>query len=240
MSSSKHRPSETDLLSIIASLESRVSKLERSPRIGNTAIDTGGLTVTDGDIIIKDNAGNEVIRIFNNDPPEIRFAPLGADTDHIASLYANEETFGGFDQTIGRLQVRTDPGLAQDGGALSVFRTGVKLNHIDNATGAEGAFEAGIINGTAGMLHLIGRWLNGIQVSGTDAVLTGSLTTAVANSTTVTYTFTYASTIAPVIGFLSSGGAVSWSITAQSTASFTVAWGGAAASKTLNMWNIRL
>jgi len=237
--SDKYRSTE-DLLAMIKELEDKVSKLERNPRIGNTAIDSGGLTVNGGDIIVKDTNGVEIIKIFKSDPPEIRFAPLGDDTTHVASIFAQEETIFGVDQTAGRFQIRTVPGLLQDGGGVLLYNNGARLSHVDNATGAEGGYEAGIFNSTPGIVRIFGRWLNTFQISSTDAVITGSVTSGVANSVTITYTITFATTIVPVLGFLSTAGAVSWSITAQSTSAFTVAWTGAAAAKTINMWNTRL
>lgn len=241
MSSNGRYPTDpNDLITTIDKLRRRIHKLERNPRVGDTAIDRGNLVVNGGDIIIRNNDGIDVIRMFQDNPPEIRFAPIGADSDHVASLYAQDETINSTDQTAGYFQIRTLPGLTADGGYVKIYKDGATLGHIDAGSGDEGSYNTGVINGTTGALRIVGRWLNLVQVSASDALFTGTIATGVANSATLNYTTPFATTIVPVIGFVSTAGAIAWSITAQSTSSFTVAWGGAAAAKVLNMWNVRL
>ena len=80
MRSGKYRTEPPDILEKITELERRLSVLERVPRIGNTSIDTGSLTVKGGDIVIQNAEGIDIIRIFQSGDiggaPEIRFTPL--------------------------------------------------------------------------------------------------------------------------------------------------------------------
>lgn len=238
--SSKYQTDPNDLIQALAALRQRVSVLERTTRAGNTGIDRGNLVVNGGDIIIKNNAGIDVIRMFQDNPPEIRFAPIGSDSDHVASFYSQDETINGTAQTAGYLQIRTVPGLVADGGYIKTFKDGAILGWTDNATGDVGSYETGLINSQTGTLRIVGRWLNLVQTSASDALFTGSIATGVANSATLNYNTPFATSMVPIIGFVSTAGAIAWSVTAQSSASFTVSWGGAAAAKVLNIWGVRL
>lgn len=237
---SKYNTETDDLIKRIRTLEETISRMERTPRTSNTAIDTGEFVVNGGDIIIRDNDGNDIIRMFQEDPPEIRFTPLGEDTTHVGSVYAQDEVINGVQQTATYFAIRNTPALAFDGGGLKVFNDGIKLFHITNSSGEESAFEAGLIGGTQGALHCTGRWLNFIQNTANDAILTGTFTSGPVSTITFTYAITYATIIVPIVGLLSAAGAVSFSITAQSVSSFTVAWSGGAAVKTINWWGVRL
>lgn len=237
---SRYSTGPDELIQRIKNLEDTISRMERTPRTSNAAIDSGGLVVNGGDIIIRDNDGNDIIRMFQDDPPEIRFTPLGEDTTHVGSVYAQDEVINGTTQTATYFAIRNTPALAFDGGGLKVFNDGVKLFHITNSSGEESAFEAGLMNGTQGVLHCTGRWLNFIQNSASDGIATGSFTTGAVSSFTITHAVAYATIVAPIIGLVSAAGAVSFSLTAQSVSSFTVAWSGGAAVKTINWWGVRL
>jgi hypothetical protein len=58
----RYRTKEPDLIEKIIELETRISKLERSPQIGDTAIDARSLTIREGSLIVKDN--NDVITVI--------------------------------------------------------------------------------------------------------------------------------------------------------------------------------
>lgn len=240
----RYRQETPDLTTLITQLEQRLKILEANPRIGATAIDTGSLTVKGGEIIIEDDEGTPIIRMFRNvdngQNPEIRFSPLGPASDHVNAVYSQYGTFEGVNQLLARFDVVTEPGFELDGGSLQLFQTGGRLAFKDDASGLESCFEAGIIGGVAGRVRIKGRWAEEFQIETTDAVYAGT-TNFGAGFGGVTYAYfsTWASTMVPIIGLLNSGGVVSWNLSAFSTASFTLVWSGTAA-KTINMWCVRV
>lgn len=240
----RYRDEPEDLVNEIIELERRLSALERSPRISHSSIDAGALTIRGGDLIIEDENGVQVLRLFRSGDiggnPEIRFTPLGGSSSHAVSIYAEDIVLDETPQTIGKFEVVDLGTLARDGGFMELSQTSAKVGYEDDDSGVEAYIQIGNLSGADGRIRIVGRWLNNFQFDTIDALLTGEFSLGAGfGSLVYSYLFTFASTIVPILGLLNSGGAISWAITAQSTTGFTVAWSGTAA-KTVNIWAVRL
>lgn len=91
---------QTDLIAQIADLRARLDRLERTPQIGATSIDSGDLTIMNGSIIVKDAAGN--VRVQMGKLPDgnydiAAFSADGLSTVNLAALAFGP--VGAFDTT---------------------------------------------------------------------------------------------------------------------------------------------
>src|SRR5688572_32655963 len=66
-----------DLLEQIAQLQQRIETLENARRLGNTSLDGGELSIRGGDIVVRSNSGNQVIRMEHSGQPTMRIYPEG-------------------------------------------------------------------------------------------------------------------------------------------------------------------
>jgi len=240
----KYRTGSVDLIDRIIALKRRIRALENNPRIVATAIDGGELIVpAEGQItIFKDDGSVGIVIAYYTTLgiAVIRFVPQG-NADPEIVYYVQDINFDGIAQTNNQYYRYTPATGFVDGGSLSMSETFVTLRYVPaNVQQGQIALREFSIYGAPGNLWFIGQWLNEFQVATTDAIYSGSRSiSAGVSSATVTYSATFATTVAPVLGFHSASGAVAWSLTAQSSSAFTVAWTGTTA-KILNMWNTRL
>lgn len=59
----RYRREPADLVQRVIDLEARLSRLERTPKLGTSAIDSGGLTINEGALRIQDASGNVIIEL---------------------------------------------------------------------------------------------------------------------------------------------------------------------------------
>jgi hypothetical protein len=230
-----------DLVSQIRELAQRISILERTPRIGNTAIDTGQITVKGGDVVVETPEGVDVIRITQsglNGTPEIRLSPLGAASTHVNTVTTNRETIDGSLQTVGKFEVVNLDGDI-DGGFAHLYETGAKMGWHRDSDGLECFWQVGTIASVVGAIRAVGRWMNGTNIS-TEAILPWTFDIGAGfGGTTAPFSPSFTTAVIPIVGLLNSGGVVTWCITAQSSSSVTILWSGTAA-KTVNLWVARI
>ena len=219
---------------VIEELSSRSSSLQ----IGHTSIEDGNFIIRNGDIIVSESDDTIVLRILHGQTPEIRMWPLGETDTHRAALFSHDFSIDGPPDQAVLLSIETT-GATQDGGKLLLTRGYTVLSHQPNG-GSESYFWLNA-DGVLPQIGLYqGKWPDRAQYNTDQGLYPGVFNvTAGFGSLTHTYNASFASTVAPVIGLVNTGGTVSWNITAMSTSAFTVTWTGTAA-KTINIWNFRI
>lgn len=228
MTQRRYHRSRRDLLEIIAELQVRVDKLETTRRLGSAAVESGELVLNGGDLVVKNDAGEVVLRILHGNTPEVRMTPTGGPTDYRATSFSWEHEALG---TIWQAGIQKPDG-SQDGGKLLLMQTGSYLS-FQPASGDEVYLGLGTISGNDDSVYLRGRFVNGYINDGKEALVAGSVSIgAGVSSYSHTYSPTFATAPVVVYGLLNSAGAVTHSLTASSTSGFTVAWSGTLA-KTL-------
>lgn len=241
---------ESDLIGRVLDIKRRIEILEGNPRIGATAIDTGNLLVRiPTNIVVEDDEGNAVITATGQSVfgPTIGFTPAGPITQH-AELSGRDRLFDLINQTYIEYGVYdlADPGNTTNGGYTVLFQTGATVGYNPAAGGVadevyfqcrnEQPFGLGLFQDT---VRIVGKWVNDTSISDQDSIYSGTRAVGAAGSATISYPVTYATTVYPVVTVMDTGAVVSFCLTAQSAASFTVAWSNATA-KTINMWNVRM
>jgi hypothetical protein len=231
----RHNRLPRDLTTIVAELMERVDKLETVRRLGTSSVDSGQLVLNGGDLVVKNNAGQIVLRIISGDTPEVRMTPTGGDTNYRATSLAWEsETLG----TIWQAGVQDETG-EQDGGKLLLMQSGAYLSNQPKV-GDEAYLSIGALGDWHDTYYFKGKWPNNVILDGKEAVAMGTVNVAAGvSSTTVTYATPFTGTPIVVYSLLNSAGAVTHSLTASSASAFTVAWSGTLA-KTLNWVAFRI
>lgn len=239
----RYRVEPLSLLDKIQELKRRIALLERSPKIGNTSIDGGSLRIKiDDGLKVADEDGNIIIETAGS-PQRPRFRIYTAEDTNDTQFEA-----GGSITDFGPLEsgtqifVNYSLNTIPDFGFVSSWETGTAIGKAV-AESSTSYFEARNLSGfgfPSDHLRMFGRFADRNPQTAGDTLYTGTDTTGAVSSITVNYPFTFNSTIAPVVGVLNSGGAISFVLTAQSTSSFTLAWTGGAVAKTLNFWNVRI
>ena len=230
---------QKDIVEYVRELLTRVEAGESSLQIGHTAIEDGDLIVRNGDIVVSESDGEVVLRILHGGTPEIRMYPLGDTDTHRVALFAYDFNAGGSPDQAVQLCVETSPGAAQDGGKLLMSRQYAILSHQPNG-GAESYLWLNA--NSAGTQEAVyrGKWTNSLQFDNNMGLYMGVINTGGGfTSWTHTYFTSFATTIAPVVGLVNTGGAITWTITAMTTSAFTVSWTGTA-TKIINFWNFRV
>lgn len=231
---------QKDIVEYIRDLRGRMADKETSLQIGNTAIEDGSLTVRNGDIIVSESDGHVVLRVLHGEIPEIRFFPIGESSDtHRGAIFSYDASGNPLDpnQVLALDIEELDSDV--DGGKIELTKKDAFIGHVPNGLGQTWIW-FNPFGDTTQLMAFNGRLSNQFQYSNEDAIYTGSeAVSAGFSSYTHTYFTSFATTVAPVVGLVNTGGAISWVISAMSTSSFTVAWSGTTA-KTVNWWNFRL
>lgn len=89
MSRGRYRTDDNvDLLARLTQMEERLSRLERIPRIGATAIDRGDLTILEGSLVVIDDEGNPRVRVGKLDDGTYDLTAYSADGSQTVNLAA--------------------------------------------------------------------------------------------------------------------------------------------------------
>lgn len=225
-----------DVFEVFENTERRLRAGETSYRAGHTAIEDGDFVVRNGDIIVSETDDTVVLQIVHGSIPEVRLFPQGVvDPEHWVSILGASpiDTL-----TAGQMEItqETSPGVYDtDGGRVLVWADGALLAHTPF-----GGTESFLwLNYEPEVMLMVGKWLNQIQASTSQAVYTGVIDVVAGfGSWTHTYFAPFVTTMAPVVGLLNTAGALTWNLTAVSTSGFTVSWTGTLA-KTIYFWNFR-
>lgn len=240
------------LTDIVEDMHRRLRSGETAPRIGNTSIDDGNLTVRNGDIIVSLSDGTEVLRIVHGDVPEIRYFATGVDSDRMGAVWGEDRTFdlgpsfGTVDTTVMHMGVydSTVPeDHVQDGGEVRLYFDGAQLAYEPNNGDNDLQLNLNLYGRTPpfqDVIYLQGKWDNSFDFADEGAIATGSFdVTAGFGSFTWFYIQPFATKIAPIIGLVAATANFDWCITEMPTDKFSVDWSDTTA-KTINYWNPRL
>jgi hypothetical protein len=216
---------------IIQELNDRVRALENAKRAANTSIDNGSLTLTGGNLVVKDTSGNTVLTIRQGALPTIEMTPSSSVAQNYLLKYLGwESSTQGAALQLDVNRIENDGSTTRNGGKLLLMRDASYLSHQPD--GASEAFWAAGAGGN-GVLSAKGKFGDGVVADSEAAIIVGKVDIAAGVST---YTYNYATPLAstPVLTYalLNSAGAVTHSLTANSATGFTVAWSGTLA-KTL-------
>lgn len=242
---------KVSLTDIVEDMYRRLRSGETAPRIGNTSIDDGNLTVRNGDIIVSLTDGTEVLRIVHGDVPEIRYFATGVDSDRMGAVWGEDVSydlgsgFGIVDTTVMRIGVydSTIPeDHVNDGGEFEATLTDASIRYEPNNGDNTLRFtlnQYGRIDPFKDVLYFQGKWDINFDFGADGAISTGSIDVSAGfGSFTWFYTQTFASKIAPIVGLVNAGGALTWVITEMPNDKFSVDWSDLTA-KTINFWNPR-
>lgn len=243
---SRYSTGETSLLEKIRSLKNRIAVLERTNQIGNAAIDTGALLVNNETTIrVQDDDGNDLIIVNGNENgsyPLIGFLnPL--DPTNIFSLYARDITIDFPNQTAIEYAIQNWDPITESSGRIGFFlawNLGIFCGHSDATTAYYEARDFSLYAGNSESYHYVGRFINDNNISSADALYNGGRSVTGVSSATITYPITFATSVAAIATMNNVGGAaLSFTTTAESSASFTIAWTGTTA-KDIYMNNPRI
>lgn len=238
----RYRAEPKDLVDTILDLQRRVASLSNNPRIGNTAIDSGQLTVRNGDIVIEDGGGVDVLHFFRQNifgRPEIRFNPQGTTSTKVSSIYSTNESIDGTVQSALKMEILNASTQLLDGGFIHAYQTASKMGYSP-AAGGSSYIQIGTVNGVTGRIHFKGHFSNQFAQTTSDALYVSTINTGGGfGSQTHTFPVTFIGFMRPIASLLNSGGVVSWNITAFSNSAVTISWSGTA-SKNTNIWVFRL
>src|SRR6185503_17779822 len=223
MSEVRQHREQPDLLKMVADLQRRLVALENSRRLGNASIDGGELTVRGGDIVVRNDNNEEVLRIQHGAAPTVTLTPdYGLDA-YKASIFAWESEGQGAALEMG---IRTSADV-RDGSKLLLMKDVAYLTHSPN--GGEEAFLS-ISQYAAATLYLRGKWLVGDQREASDAIVFGIESIgAEFGAASVNFTIPFDSTPFFTYSLFSSVGPVSHNIATLSSSSFTISWSGTTA-----------
>lgn len=242
----KYRQDPMTLVDRVRVLDARINNLERTPRFVSTSIDNGDMVVKANHAIItvKDTNGQPVLYIVTlNNQTAIWYAPPDTPNDFISYQWAFSNLGLDIDQQT-YYQMAMVPSDASNfpimGIALGETISSIEYINDDNTLSSYFQSRKLSLYGLDGNMRIAGRWQNRGQVSNRDGVHCGNATIAAGvSSSTYSYPATFASTMVPIVSLRETTGVVTWCITAQSNASFTVSWTGTLL-KVLNWWCIRL
>src|SRR3954468_3196539 len=208
-----------DLIKAIADLNERIKHLETYQRLSSTSIDGGQLVLRGGDLVVQTAAGEDVYRVLSGDVPVVRVMPSGPSNYRASQFGWESETQG----TAFQQQIEQGDG-SLDGGKLLLMQGAAYMSHQPESL-PESFYSAGVPS--AGLLYMKGKFSNNYVPDGEVALVTGTVSIgAGASSYSHTYSTPLSTTPAVVYGLLNSAGAVTHSLTANSTSGFTVAWSG--------------
>jgi hypothetical protein len=209
-------------------MERRLQIMENARRIGSASIDSGQLTVRNGDIVVVDSNDNPTLSVIHGPTPIIRMDPGGAG-GYRAAQFAWESGVGGatYESHI------EQPNGTQDGGTLLLQQNAAYLSRQPN-TGAEAFIAVGDLGLGTEHFRLRGRWVYNQGYDEQDAVVVGFDQVAAGFGASV-YTFPYAfdQTPAVLVSLTNAGTAVAWDLAAISNTGFTVSWASGTTAKTI-------
>jgi hypothetical protein len=248
----RRKEGKVSLTDILLDMQRRLRAGEVAPRIGNTSIDDGNLTVRNGDIIVSLTDGTEVLRIVHGDVPEIRYFATGVDTDRFGAVWGEDRTFdlgpsfGTVDTTVmnmGVYDASVPEDHVRDGGEVRLYFDGAQLVYEPNNGDNDLQFTLNQYGRTPpfqDVIYMQGKWDINFDFGSEGAISTGSIPVSAGfGSFTWFYTQTFASTIAPVIGLVAATANFDWCVSEMPTDKFSVDWSDTTA-KTINYWNPRL
>lgn len=233
-----------DVVAEVIDLTDRISKLERNPRLTRTAIDHGSLIVNiDGQIVVGGTEGERIVIAYFTDIAStvVLATPDTASSTSNIIMEVSDITLDTVDQTFFNMYSMNIAASSIWGGIFEMLQTLALMAWVENGVVTSFfAFRKFSTFGITGNIYTQGRWLDNQQLSTKEAILSGALSVGAGVSTaTITYAQSYATTMYAIPTLHSASGAVNWSVTAQSAASFTVSWIGTTA-KIINFWNIRM
>lgn len=212
-------------------MESRLATLESARRISNTSIDSGQLTVRNGDIVVVDQNNEMTMQIVHGNVPIIRMRPSNSpDGYEVAQFAWQSATMGATLET----HIEKNDGT-RDGGKLLLQKNAVYLSHQPQ-TGAEAFLACGDLGLGTEHMRFRGRWVYNNGYDEQDAVIFGFDNVA-AGFGASSYAFPFAFDQIPIVlcNIFNSGTAVAWDLSALSNTGFTVAWATGTTAKTV-MW----
>jgi hypothetical protein len=231
------RQKPRDIVEYVRRLEERVSILERAPRLGNASIDSGQLTVKGGDIVVTEADGTtRVMEILHGSIPRINMYPIGdGGEDFKLTSFGWESAEQGAAFQLGVEKVDT----GQDGGKLLLMNRAVYLSLLRDDS-PEVFIALGAIEDYPEHYWFKGRFMNGVDVTDSDALVVGQMDVAGgAASATFTYAVPKLTAMVPVVT-LECTTIMEWQVTVSSATSFTVDWSNDTPAKKINFWAFRI
>lgn len=239
----------SDLLMRIKMLEERISKMERSPQLPNSAIDTGTLTVAGGEIDVLHADGVVAINISRlpvSGAAQMQFYPRTLDPDDSNIRFIGFANTSGYDgSAIPALQIYLQDVDSGDvyGGKILMDREGTIVSHQPEHIAQNEAFlylGRRASDGAYASIYFQGTFNKNLFGTNQDALNVGSFVTGAGfSSFSWNYGVTYAATMYPVVTLLDAGANVAWVLQSFSNSGFTVSWATNTTTKTINFWAFR-
>lgn len=231
------------LVDILGEMQDRLKANDTSLRIGNTTIEDGELLVRNGDIVVGETDGTEVMRLYHGEYPRIHFTPMGADADWTGILFSQELD----DAVYMEMGVyrNEDPLYPAEGGKIALGRGYTILSYHPAYSGGEEIYiwfhPYGDFSGFEEVIAMRGQYPQNTDYDSHQAHVAGTFDMSAGfGGANWSYSNTFPTVIAPIIGLVNTAGLVtSWNLTAMSTTGWTVSWSGLLA-KTVNWWAPRM
>lgn len=231
-----------DVLDYIMKLEKRVSDLETARRITNTTLDTGTLTVVNGDITIVNAEGRVLLRLKGN---ALEFYPGGSSDTTVKQRTWLASGLGGDD---GGVEIAVGNSLSsQNGGRMALSQKSafygmqfsganippaVYLNRAGMFVSDDPTYKQAI--------RFHGLFSPGYAPTGYEAVIADRVYVDPGfSSVYYNYPRSMVGTMAPNVTIQQSGTPVAWTIQSADNSGFTVAWANST-DKYVNVWAVRL
>lgn len=229
---------QPDIVEYIKDINGRLKTGEVGLRIGNTAIDSGNLTVKGGTIRIENSEGEKSIAIAPGDTPIIAFYPGGESDPATAVMFSfvTPEDLAVVELSSGR----NDGGFfVQDGGKVLLWDDSAILSHQPDG-GEESLIWLNVDPNLSEAIFVRGRFGDSAQYDSRQAFYTGRLEASSGFSTwTHTYPTTWDDQILPIITVHLNGSTVQWGLDDYTVSGFTVRFSSTASIKVVNFFNVR-
>jgi hypothetical protein len=218
-----------DLLKMIAQLERRVQILETTPRLGNSSVDSGQLTLRNGDLVVVDSNGNETLKIGHGDIPFLRMRPNTVEGGYSAIQFAWESDASGASYQA-HIQDHND---IHDGAKLLLNKDTAYLSH-QPVFNSETYIGVGRHGGYSNHFRLRGRWVYNNGFDDQDAIVCGYDNIA-AGFGAASFAFPYTFDTIPIVlySMYNAGTAIASDLSALGTSGFTVSWASGTTAKTI-------
>jgi hypothetical protein len=233
MTNYKRYRNTEDLIAQIAQLHERVESLETAQRLGSSSIDSGQLTLTNGDLAITDANGNVTMRLQHGATPSLYMDP-----GVVAGGWHSRIQTWESDSSGATLEQRIENSNGfRDGGKLLLNRSTSYLSHqplVGNECYVAVGAHSTLNSGYSEHFRFRGRWIANDGFDNQDGVVCGySDIEAGYGAASFAFPFTFDSIPIVVYSLYNSGTAVAHDLSAISASGFTVAWATGTTAKTI-------
>jgi hypothetical protein len=219
-----------DLVKRLADMERRLTIVETAKRLGNSSIDSGQLTLRNGDLVVVDDDGDTTLKIAHGEIPYIEMRPNTVEGGYSTIQFAWESDSNGASHQV-HIQDAND---IHDGGKLLLNRNTSYLSHQPAFT-PETYVGVGNHGGAwSNHIRMRGRWVYNDGFDNQDAIVFGYENIA-AGFGAASFSFPYAFDTIPIVlySMYNAGTAIASDLSALGTTGFTVSWASGTTAKTI-------